>query len=763
MKYLSIPIVCLWLAGCTADPGARRDEYIAKGNRLFETAKYRDASLSLRKALQYDPNSGQALYLLGMSELKQDNPAGAFQPLSRAAQLLPKDDRPKIEFADLCLERYLSQNQQNRRLREQLEQVTQQLAEHNPESYDTLRFQGYVAIFNGNSAAALAFFQKANQKRPGQGAILLAISDCLFRLGQFAESETVALRLVDTQPHYGPVYDALYRQYRLRQRVPDAEKILQRKVTSNPDQPEYLLQLAAHYAGEHNEALMQRTIESLLARTDSAAHLMAGDFYAKISRPQQAIEQYRLGATAATGDKLAYQKRLAEALMATGQNDKAGEVIAAMLKDHPQDPDVQTKHALLLLASGKRDIVASAVADLEKLAQDHPDDANLRFYLGRGKLLLDRPLEARVDFLEALRRRNESIPVRLGLAEAALRSGDSKETIQYADQVLASEPKHPQATFFRAAGLMGLGEYQTARKELTQFLAAQPDTPEAQLQLGLAYLAEKDFSEAERIFRQSSQNLPGDMRSLEGLVDTFVFQNRFDQAYGLLQQNLDKAPNSVQLRLLLAQTAGRAGNLNLAEEQYQRVLKDDPKSGSSYLSLAEIALLRGDLAAAIVKLEQALTLTPDDPKVIGVLASAYERSGKIDQAKDAYRKCLNIQPGNPAIQNNLAYLVAETGGDLSDAQRLAEQAVRRDPQNDSYVDTLGWVYIKRNMTESALKIFRGLTANHPDDSAYRYHLAMALLQSGDSQRAKSELERALQQNPAHPFAGKIRQAISKLT
>ncbi len=761
-----VPVACLlWLAGCGKDTQALRNEYLEKGNRLTEARKYRDASLNYRKALQFDPNSGEAFYRLGLSELKQDSPAAAFPALYRATLLLPNDDRPRIEFANLCLSRYLSDSRRPAELREHLERMGRQLAERNPESYDALRLQGYVAMFGGNSREALVLFEKANRQRPHQAEVSLAMGECLLREGRAEESERLALELIQEQPHYGPIYDFLYTHYRTRQRVADAEKILEKKAENNPGEPAYLLEIAAHYAGLPNDLQMNRALQALLAQSRRlpTARLLVGDFYVKLGRLPDATEQYRKGVEAGGADKLTYQKRLVEALMAASNTAEADRVVRETLRDHPEDADVLAKRALVALGSGKRERVEWAIGELSQLAATQPNDANLPYHLGRGYLALGRLAEARTQFLEALRRRSDSIPVRLGLAEVALRGQQHKDAIQYADQVLAVEPRHSRARLLRASGLVGLGDYETARKELTQLLADQPDSPEAQLQLGAIYIAQKKYAQAEEAFRVSKEKIRDDLRPIEGLVETFAFQNRFDKAYAVLQENLAGAPNSVRLRLMLAETAAHAGNFDLAIEQHRQILKLNPRYSDSYFDLAEIALQRGDIPSAIQDLEQARSIAPRDAKVVGLLAFAQEKAGHLEDAKIAYRQCLGLQAENPAIQNNLAYLIAETGGDLGEAQRLAERALRGAPQNASYVDTLGWVYLKRNMTESALKIFRQLIASYPEEPTIRYHLAMSLLQSGDRAQAKVELKRVLERNPPVTFEVKIREAIARLS
>ena len=100
----------------------------------------------------------------------------------------------------------------------------------------------------------------------------------------------------------------------------------------------------------------------------------------------------------------------------------------------------------------------------------------------------------------------------------------------------------------------------------------------------------------------------------------------------------------------------------------------------------------------------------------------------------------------PACDRNRATvesLTAETGGNLDEAQRLAQDATRQEPSNPAFAETLGWIYVKKKQPDSAIQILRNNVTKHPDRTISRYHLAMALMDKGDKAEAKVELQAAL--------------------
>ncbi|MBE7541610.1 MAG: CPBP family intramembrane metalloprotease [Solibacteraceae bacterium] len=76
-------------------------------------------------------------------------------------------------------------------------------------------------------------------------------------------------------------------------------------------------------------------------------------------------------------------------------------------------------------------------------------------------------------------------------------------------------------------------------------------------------------------------------------------------------------------------------------------------------------------------------------------------------------------------------------------------------------DTLGWIYIRKNLSDNAIRIFRELTAKHRDNPVYHYHLGMALYQKGDRGGAKQSLQTALSLRPAKDDEVKIRELLTR--
>jgi Flp pilus assembly protein TadD len=180
------------------------------------------------------------------------------------------------------------------------------------------------------------------------------------------------------------------------------------------------------------------------------------------------------------------------------------------------------------------------------------------------------------------------------------------------------------------------------------------------------------------------------------------------------------------------------------------------------MQLGEAYRLKGDLNGAIKALEQAAQLAPDDPEPIMLLAATLESAGRNAEAKVKCQRVLELRPDNPFVLNNIAFLLAETSGNLDEALSLSQRALQKAPRQPMLLDTLGWIYLKKGMKDSAIQTFSSLVQQNPDSPTFHYHLAEALYENGDIQLAKIELEKALSERPTSDIEKKIKALVSTI-
>jgi tetratricopeptide (TPR) repeat protein len=313
---------------------------------------------------------------------------------------------------------------------------------------------------------------------------------------------------------------------------------------------------------------------------------------------------------------------------------------------------------------------------------------------------------------------------------------------------------------------MGQRKFAEARQLLDDMLKANPSAPDVLFQLGIVSLAESKFKEAADAFRRSYELNPANSRGLMGMVETEMAQNHPDRAMQLLQTEIAKAPNRMDLVVALGNVAIRAGQYDLAISYFEKVAASLPKGskqqGNLFLSIGEAYRRKGDLNNSIVALQKARDILPDNGVVLSTLALVMDAAGRWSESRQVYEVVIKLDPSNGVALNNLAFLLTEHGGDLDDALTKAQRAKQLLPDLSEVSDTLGWIYLKKNLTDNAIDIFKDLVNKVPAQAVFRYHLGMAYSQKGDKTRALKELQDALKFNPTKGDRDKIQQLITRL-
>jgi tetratricopeptide (TPR) repeat protein len=574
------------------------------------------------------------------------------------------------------------------------------------------------------------------------------------------------------------MYDQLLALYLARNQMAEAEQTLKEKVANNPKQALFYIQLASFYLGTKRPAEMETTLQRLISNPADfpQARLILGQFFFRIRDLDRARREFETGMQASK-DKAPYQKAMVELYFNQGKYQEAKALVTQLLKDNPKDTQAVEYSSALALQTGDPAQIQTAVNDLQGLVTKSPDNPVYRFELGRAlmakaskdpvaKGVLDPSKStsalARVQLEESILLRPDFIPAKLMLAQLYNTQHDSAKALQYADDVLRADPNNVPAKLSRTAALSMMGELEKAKTELDQLLKVAPNLADARFQLGMINFQEKKFKEADSIFRQLQDSNPGDSRGLIGMVETQVAQSDFNSAITTMQAQLTRDPNRQDYRRALANILTRAQRYDEAISNFKQLVDKNPNSSDLNTSLGEVYRLKGDLNSAMEHFRKATKLDPNDPVPMIRLALLLDGLGRRDEAKPLYEQVLRVKTDDPVALNNLAYIKAEEGRDLDQALTLAQRAKRALPLDPNISDTLGWIYIKKNLSDDAINIFTDLVAKEPKNPTYRLHLAMALFQKGDRPKARKECATALQSNPSKEEAGKIQELLQKL-
>jgi Tfp pilus assembly protein PilF len=136
----------------------------------------------------------------------------------------------------------------------------------------------------------------------------------------------------------------------------------------------------------------------------------------------------------------------------------------------------------------------------------------------------------------------------------------------------------------------------------------------------------------------------------------------------------------------------------------------------------------GENQKAIAELETALKLDPKSVAGHTMLGSLHEINKDPTRAQSQYREALKLDPQTAVAANNLAWILAESGGNLDEALALARIAKDKLPNSPTVLDTMGWVYYKKGAYASASDLFTNAVAKDPKSPVYHYHLGLSYFQ-----------------------------------
>jgi tetratricopeptide (TPR) repeat protein len=750
----------LCLFGC----GKSARQYLDRGNQLFAAKKYDDAILNYRNAIKKSPETGEAHYRLGLALLRQGKFNDAYQAISSAVRLDPKNNPAKVDLANLCLAVYARDPKHPAMLYKQAQTMADQLTAPGGNPAEGLRVKGVIALIDNHPGMAIDSFRQALRLAPDSAEAAVGLAQALFRDNQPEEGERTARETVGRHPQFVPAYETLYAYYGAKQSWDKAEELLKLWVANNPKESAPILRLAAFYYGRKQPDDAEKILKTLVDRQADfpQADLLVGDFHGLTHDLEKALVDYRRGESRDHERQQLYQERAASVLSELGRHEEALKAADAILAKDPKNLFARTLKVQLLDQMGGAQNLNTAAALAGDLAKEAPANSKVQLLAGQTFLIKGNRDQAFTYFQQAAKADSRSTAPQMALARMELMRKNYPAVLQRANTALAIRPKDPNARLFRVIGLTGTHSYEQAKAEAEQLARDTKDSPQVEMQLGIIALGQGRYSQAEDYFRKLYQGGSSDLQPLAGLVNTYEAEHEPARALELMQTEAQKAPDSAGKAALLVATEEAAGKPDLALAQLQKLAEQHPTSADVQARIAQLQVKQGHLQEGLQALERAQQLAPDAKGLELAIGNVQDQLGRKPEAMASYRKALAKTPDNPLLLNNLAFLLAETGGNLNEAQQMVSTAIRKAPKLPQLQDTLAWVEIKQHNYAAALQILATLTKEQPDDATFRYHYAVALMDSGNRSAAKDQAETALSQKPLAEMSTALRNLLAQV-
>jgi tetratricopeptide (TPR) repeat protein len=496
---------------------------------------------------------------------------------------------------------------------------------------------------------------------------------------------------------------------------------------------------------------------------DVPASLSLGQIYLEHKEPEKAVLVLRDLISRVPQQRVAYAL-LIEALL---RADRGAEAEAALKEVLAIDPgSVESRLALAEMQSDRGDHEA-ALATLQAVPDEARDEQRIRQKLA-WELYSTGDLDAALTTVEGLLTGGgaellpESASLRLlkGLVLSA--EGRNAEAVELLEAVHQGQPANVPLAVTIARLLQRDGKTREGTEILAHVaaeLVSQGKTAEEReirLELAELQLGDKNWSGVEETVAPllTADDQPTRLQAIVLRGDALMRAERYEEA-------------------LVALRAG--GDSPAVEARRGEVLVRAHREKEGREALVALAA-RGDSASALAAaqawqrlehneesipiLEKLVAAKPDTVVAHFLLGAAYERTGQRQKGVASLRRVLELQPDFHAALNYLGYTLAEAGENLDEALRLVRRAVALDPDNGSYVDSLGWTYYRLGRHEQARGYLERAARLEPTDATLHEHLGDVYVALGQNDRARAAYQRALELGDAN--AEEVRRKLDGL-
>ena len=780
-------------ASCTS-PEKAKAEYVRQGEAMLKDRRWQEATIQFRNALQIDDNLAAAHWGLARAYEQLGRANDYIEELQRTVKLDPNNVEARLRLANGYLIGYSTpQGQKNPELLAEAERLANEILARDPKNPDGHILHANVIFFKGKDSPDAPKMTKDAENEiteaikldPQRIESYMGLARFYLLTNRQSDSEATYQKAISINDRSSLAHVEYGKFLVQTGRSPQAEAELVKAADVDPENRDVRWVLASYYLA-NNRLDKAEPAYSAWAHLDwdkAEGRARLADYYAypAVGRLDDAVKLYQEIAKEFPDYSRAHY-RLGELSLQRGDTQGASAQVDELLKRNPKDVDALFLRARMNSAAGK---IKEAIADLKTVLDTDPR-SKLGLYFMSDALYRDGQYEqarARAGELDRYYQDPPFLPAKLLQIQIALDSGDSDGAKRACDSLLAdlNDPKKVQdfardptmtpqliadtklnALLLRGKASLALAHAASgadasklvaaARADFDSARQAAPNSPLPYINLADAAAADNKPDEAQQQIEHALSIDRTNFQALTALINLETVTNKLDDARSRVEQLANEHPDDPQLQYLVGE-AYRHGNAaqppdaQRAEAAYQRA--EQAGHGDyipAYNALAELYIGTNQPDRAIDAYKKITEKRQDDFVAYRNIGLIEAGRNNLDVAADYYRRVLSIRPDEPVAEKNLAALYGDHNrGNAEEAMRLAQDVVRRYPNEAGFADTLGWVYFRKGLYRDAVEqLQRAVTLASKrggDNSLYRWHLGAALAANGDKAGARRELQK----------------------
>jgi len=323
-------------------------------------------------------------------------------------------------------------------------------------------------------------------------------------------------------------------------------------------------------------------------------------------------------------------------LLDLGDLELANRELQAAARKAPQHPGVYFARARLLLESDKAE---EALEQLQKILALDPDHKPSLYLAGAANVSAGNPTTALGQLSQFVTAHPHHVGARLLQGRVYLQLNDKESARVVAQKLLAEYPENMAARVLLA---------ETGDNPLSAGLMA--------LHAGREALLKNDLALAHQHFIAALELDPALMEARQALVGIAMAEGDIDRAIEIVADGLQRQPDNLPGLLNLAAIHAQTGDESSTVAVLQRAVEIHPDALEPRLVLGRHLLHQGDLNAALVLLEGAQELHPGEDALHRLLMAAYLAAGQPDQAAVSGQMLLTLVPDHPQVLQLMAHI-----------------------------------------------------------------------------------------------------------
>ncbi|MEN3046812.1 MAG: tetratricopeptide repeat protein [Candidatus Hydrothermales bacterium] len=264
-------------------------------------------------------------------------------------------------------------------------------------------------------------------------------------------------------------------------------------------------------------------------------------------------------------------------------------------------------------------------------------------------------------------------------------------------------------------------------------------------QYGFIKYIKNELKESVKFFSLALTYNPNSDLAHYYLSRIFYKEKHMEKAFYHIKKAIEINPKSSEYYIYYAFLLITEGKLDEAQSVL-REIKDKNTPSYFYLS-GFLERKKGKLKRAIYLYEKALKLDSLDANKWFEAGAIYADLNEIKKASRAFKKSVQLDTTFSEAYNYWGYMLAERGLKLDTAKILIEKALKYEPENGYYLDSMGWVYYMMGKYDTAYIYLKKAAEYVPNDPVIIEHLGDVYFKLNQIEKALTYWQKALKLSP----------------